>query len=88
LLVLDATTGQNGITQAKMFSQVVDVSGIVLTKLDGTAKGGIIIPISHELHLPVRFIGIGEKINDLQFFNAEEYTDALFTNEEHSITDN
>ena len=59
----------------------------MLTKLDGTAKGGIIIPISHELNLPVRFIGIGEKINDLQFFDAEEYTDALFTNEEHVTTE-
>ena len=88
LLALDATTGQNGLLQAKEFAKVSTITGIVLTKLDGTAKGGIIIPISHELNLPVRFIGIGEKINDLQFFDAEEYTDALFTNEEHVITDN
>jgi fused signal recognition particle receptor len=87
LLALDATTGQNGLLQAKEFAKVSTITGIVLTKLDGTAKGGIIIPISHELNLPVRFIGIGEKINDLQFFDAEEYTDALFTNEEHVTTD-
>jgi fused signal recognition particle receptor len=78
LLVIDATTGQNGLQQAKEFAKVSEITGIVLTKLDGTAKGGIIIPIAHELQLPVRFIGVGEGIQDLQFFNPETFVDTLF----------
>jgi fused signal recognition particle receptor len=78
LLVLDAITGQNGLNQAKQFTQAVGVSGIVLTKLDGTAKGGIVLAISDELKLPVKFIGIGEKIDDLQPFDPIEFIEALF----------
>jgi fused signal recognition particle receptor len=78
LLVLDATTGQNGITQAKMFSQVVDVSGIVLTKLDGTAKGGVVMAIAHELGLPIIYAGVGEGVEDLEPFQAEQFVEALF----------
>ncbi len=78
LLVLDATTGQNSISQAKMFNQGVGVTGIVLTKLDGTAKGGIIIAISDELKIPLRYIGIGEKLDDLREFNARDFVEALF----------
>ncbi len=78
LLVLDATTGQNAIQQAKQFGLAVDVTGLVVTKLDGTAKGGVIIGISNELGLPVRFIGVGEQINDLQVFDKDGFVDALF----------
>ena len=78
LLVLDATTGQNAIAQAKMFKQAAGVTGIVLTKLDGTAKGGILIGISAELKIPLRYIGIGEKVDDLREFNARDFVDALF----------
>ncbi len=78
LLVIDATTGQNGLIQAKEFNQAVNISGIVLTKLDGTAKGGIVVSICDELKIPVKFIGVGEKIDDLQEFNAKEFIDALF----------
>lgn len=78
LLVIDATTGQNGLQQAKEFAKVSEITGIVLTKLDGTAKGGIIIPIAHELQLPVRFIGVGEGIQDLQYFEPKAFVDALF----------
>jgi fused signal recognition particle receptor len=78
LLVLDATTGQNALTQAKMFNEATGVSGIVLTKLDGTAKGGIVIAISNELGIPVKFVGLGEKPDDLQPFDAEHYVYALF----------
>jgi len=77
-LVLDATTGQNAIMQAKEFSKVANVTGIVLTKLDGTAKGGVVIPIVDELQIPVRFIGVGERIDDLQVFNPQEFIEALF----------
>src|SRR5699024_4620393 len=70
LLVLDATTGQNALSQAKTFSEVTDVSGIVLTKLDGTAKGGIVLAVRHELNIPVKFVGLGEQIEDLQPFDA------------------
>lgn len=79
-LVLDATTGQNAIVQAKEFKKIVDVTGLILTKLDGTAKGGVIIPIVDELDIPVRFIGVGEQIDDLQVFNPRLFTDALFEN--------
>ncbi|WP_239254352.1 signal recognition particle-docking protein FtsY [Listeria ilorinensis] len=78
LLVLDATTGQNAFVQAKQFKEATDVTGIVLTKLDGTAKGGIVIAIRNELHIPVKFIGLGEKIDDLQPFDATEYVYGLF----------
>jgi fused signal recognition particle receptor len=77
LLVLDATTGQNAVNQAKLFKEVADITGIVLTKLDGTAKGGIVIPIKNELGIPVKFIGVGEKIDDLQPFDAKMFADAL-----------
>ncbi|WAM30874.1 signal recognition particle-docking protein FtsY [Caldicellulosiruptor naganoensis] len=78
LLVIDAATGQNGLIQAKEFNQAVNISGIVLTKLDGTAKGGIVVSICDELKIPVKFIGVGEKIDDLQEFNPREFIDALF----------
>lgn len=78
LLVIDATTGQNGLQQAKEFSEVTDVTGIVLTKLDGTAKGGIAVAIMDELKLPVLYIGVGEGIEDLQAFDANAFVDAIF----------
>ncbi len=80
-LVLDATTGQNAIQQAKEFMRVTKITGIVLTKLDGTAKGGVVIPIASELKIPVRYIGVGEKIDDLQIFVPELFIDALFSDE-------
>jgi len=78
LLVIDATTGQNGLVQAKVFSEVANLDGIILTKLDGTAKGGIAIAIRHERGLPVRYIGLGEQLDDMQPFDAQEFVDALF----------
>lgn len=78
LVVLDGTTGQNALAQAKQFSEVTDITGIILTKLDGTAKGGIAIAIQSELGIPVKYIGIGEHIDDLQKFNAEDFVNALF----------
>lgn len=78
LLVLDATTGQNAVNQARLFKETADITGIVLTKLDGTAKGGIIIPIKEELGIPVKLVGVGEKINDLQPFVPRDYVEALF----------
>lgn len=78
LLVLDATTGQNAVQQAKQFMEVCDVSGIILTKLDGTAKGGVVISIKHQLGVPVKLIGVGEGIEDLQKFNSKEFVEALF----------
>lgn len=78
LLVLDATSGQNSLVQAKIFSKDIGVTGIVLTKLDGTAKGGIILSIAEELQIPVKMIGVGEGIDDLRDFNAHEFIDALF----------
>ena len=80
LLVLDATTGQNALIQARSFQDAVDVSGIALTKLDGTAKGGIVVAISSQLELPVRLIGIGEGVSDLRHFDADEFVAALFSN--------
>jgi fused signal recognition particle receptor len=77
LLVIDATTGQNGLAQARVFAEVVDVTGIVLTKLDGTAKGGIVIAVQRELGVPVKFVGLGEGADDLAPFDAEEFVDAL-----------
>ena len=79
LVVLDGTTGQNALVQAKQFNEVTDITGIVLTKLDGTAKGGIAIAIQSEMHLPVKYIGIGEQIEDLQKFDADSFVDALFS---------
>jgi fused signal recognition particle receptor len=78
LLVMDATTGQNGLQQARLFTQSAGVTGIVLTKLDGTAKGGVVIAISRELGLPVRYVGIGEKASDLIPFNATDFVNSLF----------
>lgn len=78
LLVLDATTGQNAVSQARLFSEVADISGIILTKLDGTAKGGIIISIHEELKIPVKLICVGEKIDDLQDFRRDDFVNALF----------
>lgn len=78
LLVLDATTGQNAILQAKEFGRAASITGLVLNKLDGTAKGGIVLSIRKELGLPVKFIGVGEKIDDMQEFDAQEFVDALF----------
>lgn len=84
LVVLDGTTGQNALAQAKQFSEVADISGIVLTKLDGTAKGGIAIAIQAELGIPVKYIGIGEQIDDLQKFNADEFVNALFSEKKNN----
>ena len=81
-VVLDATTGQNALSQAKEFNEVADLTGIVLTKLDGTAKGGIAIAIQSELSIPVKYIGIGEQIDDLQKFNASDFVNALFQKNE------
>ncbi|HBH12120.1 MAG: Signal recognition particle receptor protein FtsY alpha subunit [Clostridiales bacterium 38_11] len=77
-LVLDATTGQNGIIQAKTFKEVAKIDGIILTKLDGTAKGGIIIPVQKELDVPVKYVGLGEKLDDLQLFDPNNFVDAIF----------
>jgi fused signal recognition particle receptor len=78
LLVLDATTGQNGLEQARKFTETCGVTGIVLTKLDGTAKGGIVVAIARELDLPIRYIGVGEKVDDLLPFDAEKFIQSLF----------
>lgn len=78
LLVIDANTGQNGLQQAKIFKEAANLTGIALTKLDGSAKGGIIIAIAKELSLPVKLIGVGEKITDIKYFNAQDFTKALF----------
>ena len=80
LLVLDATTGQNGLQQARIFKEATDINGIVLTKLDGTAKGGVIISIQEELGVPVKYIGVGEDVDDLQPFEPERFVQALFEN--------
>ena len=82
LLVLDAATGQNAVNQAREFKNVTDISGIILTKLDGTAKGGIVVAIHNELSIPVKFIGVGESIDDLQPFTAKEFADGIFDAEE------
>lgn len=78
-LVIDATTGQNGLSQAQIFSEVADVTGIILTKLDGTAKGGIVLAIRNKLGIPISFVGLGEKITDLEFFDIEDYIYGLFS---------
>ena len=77
-VVLDGTTGQNAISQAREFASVTNLTGIILTKMDGTAKGGIAIAVQNELGIPVKFIGVGEKLEDLQKFNPDEFVDALF----------
>lgn len=82
LIVLDGTTGQNALSQARQFSEVTDLTGIILTKMDGTAKGGIAVAIQSELQVPVKYIGVGEKIEDLQKFDPEEFVNALFDTEE------
>ncbi|MCX7802858.1 MAG: signal recognition particle-docking protein FtsY, partial [Meiothermus ruber] len=76
-LVLDAVTGQNGLEQAKKFHQTVGLTGVIVTKLDGTAKGGVLVPIVRELGVPIKFIGVGEKADDLQPFDAGEFVEAL-----------
>ena len=78
LIVLDGTTGQNALVQAREFGTVADLTGIILTKMDGTAKGGIAVAIQSELHVPVKYIGVGETIDDLQKFNSDEFVNALF----------
>ena len=78
LLVIDATTGQNGLNQAQVFGEVANLDGIILTKLDGTAKGGIAVAIRSELGLPVRYIGLGEQLDDMQPFDAKEFVEAIF----------
>jgi fused signal recognition particle receptor len=78
LLVLDATTGQNGISQAKHFTEAVKCSGIVLAKLDGTAKGGVVVAIRQSVGLPVKYVGVGEKPEDITLFKPDEFVDALF----------
>ena len=82
LIVLDAGTGQNALSQAREFANVTDVSGVVLTKLDGTSKGGIAIAIQSELSIPVKFIGVGEAVEDLEKFDAHDYVKALFYKED------
>ena len=80
LLVIDATTGQNGVSQAKEFSKITNITGIVLTKMDGTAKGGIVLSIKDSLNIPVKFIGLGESMDDLQEFDLEQYIYGLCKN--------
>ena len=77
-LVMDATTGQNGISQAKNFKEITNITGIILSKMDGTAKGGIVLAIKEELNIPVKFMGLGEKIDDLRPFDIEKYIYGLF----------
>ena len=79
MIVLDGTTGQNALEQAREFRDVCDISGIILTKLDGSAKGGIAVAIQAEMKIPVKYIGVGEKLDDLRKFNSAEFVDALFT---------
>ena len=86
LIVLDGTTGQNALAQAKQFSEVAEITGIILTKLDGTAKGGIAIAIQSGMQIPVKYIGVGEKMEDLQRFDADSFVDALFANSEERET--
>ena len=84
LLVLDATTGQNAVNQAREFQSAAGITGIILTKLDGTAKGGVVLPIREDLNLPVKFVGVGEQVDDLQPFNAHDFAKALFTREKEA----
>lgn len=85
MLILDATTGQNSVSQAKLFNEAVGITGIALTKLDGTAKGGIVVNISHDFKIPIRFIGIGEKLEDLRDFDPREFIKALFGNNSRQV---
>lgn len=85
LLVLDATTGQNAVSQAKSFSEIVPLTGVVLTKLDGTAKGGVVFSITEELHVPVEYVGLGEREDDLQKFDPDDFARALFETEDHVL---
>jgi fused signal recognition particle receptor len=78
LMVLDATTGQNAISQAKLFKEAVDITGIFLSKLDGTAKGGAILGMRKEINIPIKYVGLGEGIDDIQEFDADKFVDALF----------
>ena len=78
LLILDATTGQNAVNQLREFKNVTDISGLILTKLDGTAKGGVIFPLQVELKVPVKYIGVGEGVNDLEHFDSESFVEAMF----------
>lgn len=87
LLILDATTGQNAVNQAKLFKEAAGLTGIVLTKLDGTARGGVVFAIKHELGVPVKYIGVGEQIDDLQPFNADDFVNALFDADEKENED-
>jgi fused signal recognition particle receptor len=87
LIVLDATTGQNALNQAREFASVAPLTGIVLTKMDGTAKGGIAVTIQSELHVPVKYIGVGESIDDLQKFDSARFVDALFEIDGASVAD-
>lgn len=82
LLVLDAATGQNAVNQAREFKNVADITGIVLTKLDGTARGGIVLSICNELQIPVKYVGVGEQIDDLQPFDSKQFASSLFISEE------
>ena len=86
LVVLDGTTGQNALVQARQFAEVANVNGIILTKLDGTAKGGIAVAIQSELDIPVKYIGVGESIDDLQKFDANEFVNALFNVDERALS--
>lgn len=87
LLVLDATTGQNAVSQAKTFGEIVPLTGVILTKLDGTAKGGVILSIHEELHVPVQWVGLGEREDDLQKFDPKEFAEALFETDDHVLTE-
>jgi fused signal recognition particle receptor len=79
MLVLDGSTGQNALEQAKQFTQATDVRSLAITKLDGTAKGGVVLAIAHQFKIPVKYIGVGEKMEDLQVFNKYEFVDSLFS---------
>ncbi len=87
LLVLDATTGQNAVSQARTFGEIVPLTGVILTKLDGTAKGGVILSIHEELHVPVQWVGLGEREDDLQKFDPKEFAEALFETDDHVLTE-
>lgn len=88
LLVLDATTGQNALNQARQFQEAAGITGIILTKLDGTARGGVVIGIKSELQVPIKYIGVGEQLDDLRPFNAQDFVDALFTGEQDEPEEN
>lgn len=88
LLVLDATTGQNALNQARQFQEAAGITGIILTKLDGTARGGVVIGIKSELQIPIKYIGVGEQLDDLRPFNAQDFVDALFTGEQEELEEN